>query len=50
MVEKNYDFLDVDFEDENLKIEKDEKVFIVSVHNPTSQNLVIFPNKRGPSF
>ena len=23
MVEKNYDFLDVDFEDENLKIEKD---------------------------
>ena len=34
MVEKNYEFLDVDFEDENLKIEKDEKVFIVSVHNP----------------
>ena len=37
MVEKNYEFLEVDFEDENLKIEKDEKVFIVSVHNPTSQ-------------
>ena len=37
MVEKNYDYLDVDFEDENLKIEKDEKVFIVSIHNPTSQ-------------
>jgi len=28
MVEKNYEFLEVDFEDENLKIEKDEKVFI----------------------
>ena len=25
MVEKNYEFLEVDFEDENLKIEKDEK-------------------------
>ena len=37
MVEKNYDYLDVDFEDQNLKIEKDEKIFIVSIHNPTSQ-------------
>ena len=27
MVEKNYDYLDVDFEDQNLKIEKDEKIF-----------------------
>ena len=37
MVENDYDDLDVDFEEENLKIEKDEKVFIVSIHNPTSQ-------------
>ena len=37
MIEKDYDFLDVDFEEENLKIEKDKKVFILSLHNPTSQ-------------
>ena len=37
MVEKNYDYLDVDFEDENLKIEKEKQVFILSIHNPSSQ-------------
>ena len=37
MVEKNYDYLDVDFEDENLKIEKEKQVFILSIHNPTLQ-------------
>ena len=37
MVENNYDYLDVDFEDENLKIEKEKKVFILSIHNPTLQ-------------
>jgi len=37
MVEKDYDYLDVDFEDENLKIEKEKQVFILSIHNPSSQ-------------
>ena len=37
MVENNYDYLDVDFEDENLKIEKEKQVFILSIHNPTLQ-------------
>ena len=37
MIEKNYAHLDVDFEQENLRIEKDDKVFILSVHNPSLQ-------------
>ena len=37
IVERDYDYLDVDFEEENLKIQNDEKVFILSIHNPTSQ-------------
>ena len=37
IVEKNYSHLDIDFEQENLTIEKDEKVFILSIHNPTFQ-------------
>ena len=37
MIEKDYDYLDVDFEEENLRIEIDKRVFILSIHNPTSQ-------------
>ena len=37
MVEDDYNHLEVDFEEENLKIQKNEKVFILSIHNPTSQ-------------
>ena len=36
-VEKNYDSFDVDFEEENLKIQFDENIFILSIHNPSSQ-------------
>ena len=28
---------DVDFEEENLKIQFDENIFILSIHNPSSQ-------------
>ena len=37
MVENDYNDLDVDFDEENLKIENEEKVFILSIHNPTYQ-------------
>ncbi len=37
MVENDYNDLDVDFDEENLKIENEEKVFVLSIHNPTYQ-------------
>ena len=36
-IEKDYDSFDVDFEDENLKIQCDENIFILSIHNPSHQ-------------
>lgn len=36
-VEKTYDHFDVDFEEENLKIESGINIFILSIHNPSSQ-------------
>ena len=36
-VEKNYDSFDVDFEEENLKIQCDKNIFILSIHNLSSQ-------------
>ncbi len=38
-VESDYENYEVDYEDENLKIEslEDNSVFIVSIHSPTSQ-------------
>jgi len=37
LVEKDYNSFDVDFEDENLKIQCDEDIFILSIHNPSNQ-------------
>ena len=36
-IEKKYDHFDVDFEEENLKIESGNNIFILSIHNPSSQ-------------
>ncbi len=36
-IEKSYDHFDVDFEEENLKIESGTNIFILSIHNPSSQ-------------
>tara|TARA_B100000035_G_C20747770_1_gene442565 strand:+ start:301 stop:609 length:309 start_codon:yes stop_codon:yes gene_type:complete len=36
-VEKNYNSFDVDFEEENLKLQLDGNIFILSIHNPSSQ-------------
>ena len=37
LVEKDYNSFDVDFEDENLKIQCYENIFILSIHNPSNQ-------------
>ena len=51
MVENNYDYLDVDFEEnENLKGEKEKQVFIIKYSQSYFTNLVVFSNKWCPSF
>ena len=37
LIEENYEEFDVDFEEEVLKFEKDDQIYILSFHEPTSQ-------------
>ncbi len=37
LVEKNYEDFDVDFEEEVLRIECENLIFILSIHEPTKQ-------------
>ena len=37
LVENDYNSFDVDFEEENLKIQSDDSIFILSIHNPSCQ-------------
>ena len=37
LIEENHEDFDVDFDEEVLKFEKDDKIYILSFHEPTSQ-------------
>ena len=37
LIEENHEDFDVDFEEEVLKFEKDDQIYILSFHEPTSQ-------------
>ena len=45
LIESSYDDFEIDFEDENLKIENIEnnKIYILSIHSPTEQIWVSSP-------
>ncbi len=51
-VESNYDDYEVDYEDQNLKIEslEDDSVYIVSIHSPTSQIWLSSPKSGAHHF
>ncbi len=51
-VESNYDDYEVDYEDENLKIEslEDDSVYIISIHSPTSQIWLSSPKSGAHHF
>ena len=52
LVESEYDDFEVDFEEENIKIESltDKSVFIISMHSPTSQIWVSSPRSGAHHF
>ena len=52
LVETEYDNFEVDFEEENIKIEslRDKSVFIISMHSPTSQIWLSSPRSGAHHF
>ena len=52
LIESKYEKFEVDFEDENLRIDSVDKnsVFIISIHSPTSQIWLSSPISGSTSF